>query len=103
MGNIRVLPQSIDIGDKPTSEQRDVLRRVIASYADEELYLDIYQGKNSIGAKYIHPDWRYVMGEIDRFYSEGIKPQGNEFYESKKIQITENESDNLSDYERSIL
>jgi len=103
MGNIRVLPQSIDIGDKPTSEQRDVLRRVIASYADEELYLDIYQGKSSIGAKYIHPDWRYVMGEIDRFYSEGIKPQGNEFYESKKIQITENESDNLSDYEKSIL
>jgi len=97
MGNIRVLPQSIDIGDKPTSEQRDVLRRVIASYADEELYLDIFQGKSSIGAKYIHPDWRYVMGEIDRFYSEGIKPQGNEYYESKnsKKQIVENKYDDL--------
>lgn len=97
MGNIRVLPQSIDIGDKPTSEQRDVLRRVIACYADEELYLDIYQGKSSIGAKYIHPDWRYVMGEIDRFYSEGIKPQGNEYYESKnfKKQIVENKYDDL--------
>ena len=97
MGNIRVLPQSIDIGDKPTSEQRDVLRRVIASYADEELYLDIYQGKSSIGAKYIHPDWRYVIGEIDRFYSEGIKPQGNEYYESKnsKKQIVENKYDDL--------
>ena len=97
MGNIRVLPQSIDIGDKPTSEQRDVLRRVIASYADEELYLDIYQGKSSIGAHYIHPDWRYVMGEIDRFYSEGIKPQGNEYYESKdsKKQIIENKYDGL--------
>ena len=97
MGNIRVLPQSIDIGDKPTSEQRDVLRRAIASYADEELYLDIYQGKSSIGAHYIHPDWRYVMGEIDRFYSEGIKPQGNEYYESKnsKKQIVENKYDDL--------
>jgi hypothetical protein len=83
MGNIRLLPNSIDIGAEPTSEQRDVLRRAIASYADEELYLDIYQGKSSIGAHYIHPDWRYVMGEIDRFYSEGIKPQGNEYYESK--------------------
>lgn len=97
MGNIRVLPQSIDIGDKPTSEQRDVLRRAIVSYADEELYLDIYQGKSSIGAHYIHPDWRYVMGEIDRFYSEGIKPQGNEYYESKnsKKQIVENKYDDL--------
>ena len=97
MGNIRVLPQSIDIGDRPTSEQRDVLRRAIACYADEELYLDIYQEKSSIGAHYIHPDWRYVMGEIDRFYSEGIKPQGNEYYESKnsKKQIVENKYDDL--------
>lgn len=97
MGNIRVLPQSIDIGDKPTSEQRDVLRRAIACYADEELYLDIYQGKSSIGTHYIHPDWRYVIGEIDRFYSEGIKPQGNEYYESKnsKKQIVENKYDDL--------
>jgi len=96
MGNIRVLPKSIDIGDKPTSEQRDVLRRVIASYADEELYLDIYQGKSSIGAKYMHPDWRYVMGEIDRFYSEGIKPQGNEYYESRNKNLLDGLSINES-------
>ena len=95
MGNIRILPQSIDIGAAPTSEQRSVLRKVIASYANEELYLDIYQGKSSIGAKYIQPDWRYVMGEIDRFFSEGIKPQGNGFYEGKKPQIVENKYDNL--------
>lgn len=95
MGNIRVLPQSIDIGAAPTSEQRSVLRKAIASYANEELYLDIYQGKSSIGAKYIQPDWRYVMGEIDRFFSEGIRPQGNEFYEGKKSQIVENKYDDL--------
>ena len=97
MGNIRVLPQSIDIGAEPTSEQRSVLRKAIASYANEELYLDIYQGKSSIGAKYIQPDWRYVMGEIDRFFSEGIRPQGNEYYESKnyKRQIVENKYDDL--------
>lgn len=97
MGNIRVLPQSIDIGAAPTSEQRSVLRKAIASYANEELYLDIYQGKSSIGAKYIQPDWRYVMGEIDRFFSEGIRPQGNEYYESKnsKKQIVENKYDDL--------
>lgn len=95
MGNIRVLSQSIDIGAKPTSEQRDVLRQVIASYAEEELYLDIYEGKSCIGVKYVHPNWRFVMGEIDRYYSEGIKPQGNEFYESKKAQIVENKYDDL--------
>ena len=97
MGNIRVLSQSIDIGAEPTSEQRDVLRKVIASYSDEELYLDIYQGKSSIGVKYIRPQWRYVMGEIDRYYSEGIKPQGNEFYENKKVKskILENKYDDL--------
>lgn len=97
MGNIRVLSQSIDIGAEPTSEQRDVLRKVIASYSDEELYLDIYQGKSSIGVKYIRPQWRYVMGEIDRYYSEGIKPQGNDFYENKKVKskILENKYDDL--------
>ena len=95
MGNIRVLPQSIDIGAAPTSEQRSVLRKAIASYANEELYLDIYQGKSSIGTHYVQPDWRYVMGEIDRFFSEGIRPQGNEFYEGKKSQIVENKYDDL--------
>lgn len=97
MGNIRVLSQSIDIGAEPTNEQRDVLRRVIASYSDEELYLDIYQGKSCIGVRYIRPQWRYVMGEIDRYFSEGIKPQGNDFYENKKPkkQIVENKYDEL--------
>ena len=97
MGNIRVLPQSIDIGAVPTSEQRNVLRKVIASYANEELYLDIYQGKSSIGARYVRPEYGFVIGEIDRFFSEGIKPQGNGYYESKnrKKQIVENKYDDL--------
>jgi hypothetical protein len=76
-GNIRVLQQSIDLAKEPTSAQRDVLRRVIASYADEELYLDILEQGQEISAKYINPDYRYVLGEIDRYFSEGIKPQGD--------------------------
>ena len=84
LGNIRVLPNSIDIGAEPTSEQEAVLRRVIASYSDDELYLDIFDNHEEIGAKYINPNWRYVMGEINRYYSEGIRPQGsNDLYESK--------------------
>ena len=82
-GNIRVLPQSIDLSKPPTQEQRVVLRQAIASYSDEELYLDILDGNGSYGTTYVKPDWRYVMGEIDRYFSEGLKPQGNTHYESK--------------------
>jgi len=96
MGNIRILPNSIDIGAEPTYEQEEVLREVIASYSEEELYLDIFTKNGEIGAKYIHPDWRYVLGEIDRFYSEGIKPQGSSFYENRKI-VAENTFDKWFD------
>ena len=58
------------------------MRRVIASYSDDELYLDIFDKGEEIGAVYIHPNWRYVMGEINRYYSEGVRPQGSRnFYE----------------------
>ncbi len=83
MGNIRIMPNSIDIGAEPTHEQKQILKQLIASYSDDELYIDIHANGEEIGAKYTQPDWRYVMGEIDRFYSEDIKPQGNKFYESK--------------------
>lgn len=87
LGNIRVLDQSIDLSRRPTQEQREVLRHVIASYADETLYLDILPENGAeIGVVYNHPDCRYVMGEIDRYFNEGIKPQGSSnMYESKNI------------------
>ena len=85
MGNIRIMPNSIDIGAEPTYEQKQILKQLITSYSDDKLYLDIFANGEEIGATYIQPDWRFVIGEIDRFYSEGIKPQGNKFYESKNI------------------
>lgn len=75
-GNIRILNQSIDLSKPPTPEQREVLRKVIASYSNEELYVDIMDGNGECGSTYVKPDWRYVMGEIDRYFSEGIRPQG---------------------------
>ena len=89
MGNIRLLPNSIDIGAEPTYEQEEVLRKVIASYAEEELYLDIFDNHSEIGVKYTNPDWRYVIGEIDRYYSEGIRPQGDEgrYYMDENTEI----------------
>lgn len=93
LGNIRVLHQSIDLAKMPTKEQREVLRQVISSYSDEDLYLDIFSEGGEIGCHYANPDWRYVMGEIDRYFSEGIRPQGNVNYESKKnVSLTITES-----------
>ena len=82
LGNIRILQNSIDIGKKPTEEQYETLRDVIRSYSDGELYLDILS--NNISVKYVRPQWRYVIGEIERFYDEGIKPSGHVFYEENK-------------------
>ena len=85
LGNIRVLSQSIDLAKKPTHEQRMVLRRVISSYSDDVLYLDIFNKDGSVcGCEYNHPNYNYVIGEIDRYFDEGIKPSGKDFYESRK-------------------
>lgn len=81
-GNIRILNQSIDLAMPPTSEQKSVLRQVISSYSDEELYVDIFTGSGTVGAHYTHPDWRVVISDIDKFFSEGIRPQGSGINES---------------------
>ena len=81
-GNIRLLNQSIDLAKEPTREQREVLRRVIAAYSEEELYVDIFSEGGEIGVHYYNPDYNFVMGEIDRFFREGIRPQGGGMNES---------------------
>ena len=83
LGNIRVLQQSIDVGKKPTEEQVNTLRQVISCYSNSELYLDIFDG-SEISAKYVNPSWRKVIADIMRYYDEGIKPMGNNFYEENK-------------------
>lgn len=78
LGNIRVLPQSIDLSKRPTQQQRNVLRQIISSYEDETLYVDILPDNGQeIGVTYRFPDWRRVLNEIDRYFREGIKPMGN--------------------------
>lgn len=84
MGNIRVLPNSVDIGREPTWEQEMVLKQILKEYDGEEFYLDVCSGGDVIGVTYPSANCNYVLGEIDRFYSEGIRPQGGSFYESKK-------------------
>jgi len=77
LGNIRVLQNSIDIEKEPTPQQRQVLRQVISSYANDVLYVDIMGNNGTVSAEYIKPNWRYVLGEIDRYFSDGIKPSGS--------------------------
>ena len=94
LGNIRVLPNSIDIGRKPTPEQRRVLYDVINSYRGDRLYLDIMDGGTEASASYVNPNPQYVLGEIDRYFDEGIRPQGRDFYEAKKgrkVNLTESQ------------
>jgi len=87
LGNIRILDHSIDIGAEPTYEQEEVLRQILREYDGEEVYLDIFHDGEDIGVAYHSADYRYVMGEIDRFYSEGIRPQGDYTYESKTFSV----------------
>lgn len=91
---------SIDIGKKPTPEQREVLMKVINCYSDDTLYLDIMDNGKEIGTRYDSASWKYVLGQIYRYYREGLKPTGNNnFYESKnmvrKLIITEEKEQEL--------
>ena len=92
LGAIRIGHNSIYLQKPPTKEQRRQLMRLINSYSDDELYVDIvnYSGgtyaDNLTNARYVNPDYRFVLGEIDRFFSEGIKLSGgySDMYESKE-------------------
>lgn len=81
MGNIRIIPNSIDIGKEPTYAQQRVLQKMIDCYADEELYLDVWGNGQDGGCQYTQPEWQYVLGEIDRYYSHGILPKGGNAYD----------------------
>ena len=87
------MPQSIDLSKEPTEEQWNVIRQVINSYAGMPFYLDIFSERDGeIGVQYSNADWRYICGEIKRYFKEGIKPQGRMTFENKKkrnIIITE--------------
>lgn len=87
MGNIRVLPQSIDIAKAPTPEQRRTLANVISSYADDRLYVDLIGDMGEHSVTYTYPNWRIVLNEIDRFFRDGIKPMDRVFSESRVRRI----------------
>lgn len=82
LGNIRVLPNGIDIGKEPTREQRNTLAQVINSYSENRLYVDFMTNSSEYGVTYTfygEADWRTVLNEIDRYFRDGIKPQSRVF------------------------
>jgi len=84
MGNIRILSDSIDIWKAPTKQQRIVLRNIINHFNNDTLYLDI----DNIPVKYINPDYRQVLGDIDRYFDEGIKPVGRNNLHENTEEVT---------------
>ena len=84
LGNIRVLDKSFDLSKPPTPEQRSVLRKMISSYSGDEIYMDIMDGNGEVGARYVRPRYDYIMMEIDRYFSEGRKPNGM-MYEGREV------------------
>ena len=85
LGNIRIGENSIELACEPTYEQKQQIRRMINHYSDDVLYVDIiqYQGSGMYGntvtsATYHHPNYNKVMGEINRYFDEGIKLRGGD-------------------------
>ena len=71
MGWVRVLPNSIDVGQKPTDEQRLVIAQIVDCYSDDILYLDVFKdGEHSM--VYNNPNPRRVLNDINRFFGGGL-------------------------------
>ena len=75
-----ILDNNLRVGGELTYPQKEVIGRMIRSYSDEELYVSFLGGKHGEqSCRYYHPNWRAVMADIERYYAEGIIPQGDGF------------------------
>ena len=77
LGNIRILPNSIDVGKIPTEEQKDVLEKMIRCYSGDVFYLDLYKNGSESGCKYVNPYYNRIISDIYKFYNDGIIPFGD--------------------------
>jgi hypothetical protein len=79
LGNIRCSNSSFDLIQKPTMEQKRALRKLIANSTD--LTVDIFSSNKDTpltsAIYYGESDPDFVLGQIDRFFNEGIKLRGN--------------------------
>lgn len=110
LGNIRCLKDSFDLIQEPTREQKYALRKLIANSND--LTIDIYSKDSDYvltSARYIgNLNPSYILGQIDRFFDEGINLQGgysdedyDDFYMYESIEyLTESELDDMKPQEK---
>lgn len=109
LGNIRCSNSFFDLIQEPTREQKYALRKLIANSND--LSVDIFS-EDSVSplTSAIYrgtPNPSYVLGQIDRFFDEGINLQGgysdedyNDFYMYESIEyLTESELDDMKPQE----
>lgn len=79
-GNLSILDNNLRVGNTLTYEQQMVVSRMIRCYSDEELYVSFLGGqKGEQSCRYTNPDYRRVIADINRYYNEGIIPQGDGF------------------------
>lgn len=90
---------NINLSMPPTPEQAKALRTLVGRYKDE-IGVDFGNGYNSEHyADYNNVLPSRVLGDIDRFYNEGIKPQGTPQYSLEpKEQRKQQESKNFKDW-----
>lgn len=79
-GNPSILNNNLRVGDTLTYKQQIVIGRMIRCYSDDELFVDFLGGpKGEQTCRYIYPSYQRVFADIDRYYEEGIIPQGDGF------------------------
>lgn len=79
MGNIRIDNNagSINLSFRPTKEQKEVLRRLIAKN-DGDVQVDFGDGWESDHyVEYEGATPARVLADIDKYFTDGIKPEGN--------------------------
>lgn len=106
LGNIRCSNSFFDLIKEPTREQKYALRKLIANAND--LSVDIFSEDSdspiTSAIYYGSPNPSYVLGEIERFFDEGINLQGgysnDDFYMYESIEyLTESELDDMKPQE----
>ena len=74
LGNIRIMPHSVDMAKAPTWKQQEILEEFFSSYYGEEVYLDLYMTRNShVSIKYTSCSAGQAMNDIENYFSGNIK------------------------------
>lgn len=88
LGNIRLGHKGIEVAKKPTMAQISVLKDIMRG--EDEFYLDIVQDKGKMypeclcSAVYKSVNPNRIINDIIYYFEDGVRPQGNMAYESKR-------------------